>query len=507
MEKQRVILAILLLFLLISVQTFRCESIKLERVPSDRESVRGSIPNKIKKYEGSKLVLVSNLPDLSITHGEFFRILDGEEGHHVGKFVRLGSGGDTDALLPEDPAFYDGLVIILDVLDDQVVKSLTTKYVNSFREKKKNVFLSLNSVNGKSGMQFLAQLHIQVHGGGSYVKDPFGTASRKGVNMPKEGVNRGYAFYTGEIIRDTPIVVNPSVGDRRKRLLFQGTAHVMMGKTKHILEVVTCTQTCLLYDKNGNVVKKAKQGTDLSLVSSSQWDNNSRCVFSSSSEIFSDLFFHTNGENKKFAQEIVAWNFKKSGIVRYDKFKLYKEGGKMGHTAGDLLGGDLLGGDLSRGDRIGATPFFANDLIHLSIDLYELKSSCWVPLKRRDIQYELVKMEIHRRDFLNRYQNADCPTYYKNFHLPNEHGVYKIKIYFRRKGYNVLNLYFFLPVRSPLHYDKNKKVPFSFYPFYTYIYLSLFCFFFFILIILFDDSGGPSEDSAGQSHDKKEKMD
>ncbi|CAA9987466.1 dolichyl-diphosphooligosaccharide--protein glycosyltransferase, putative [Plasmodium knowlesi strain H] len=495
-KKKRVILPILILFLLISVQRFRCESIKLERVPFDRESIIGSLPNKIKKYEGSKVVLVSNIPNLSATHGEFLRMLNGEEGHHIGKCVHLGGDGDSDAMLPEDPAIYDGLVIILDVLDDQVVESLTTKYVNSFREKKKNVFLSLNSVNGKSGIQLLTQLHIQVYGGGSYVKDPFGKASQKGVEMPEGRINQGYAFYTGEIIRDTPIVDNPSGGKKKKFLLYQGTAHVMMGKTKNILEVVTCTQTCLVYDQNGNVMKKAKQGTNLSLVSSNQWDNNSRCVFSSSSEIFSDIFFHTNGENKKFAQEVVAWNFKKSGIIRYDKFKLYKDGDKKDYTAGDLFGEKL----------IGATPFFPNDFIHLSIDLYELKRNFWVPLKRRDIQYELVKMQIHRRDFLNFYKNAESPTYYKSFHLPKEHGVYKIKIYFRRKGYNVLNLHFFLPVRSPLHYDKNKKVHFEFYPFYTYIYLSLFCFFLFILVIMFDDSRGPAEDRGGQGHGK-EKMD
>ncbi|EUD68018.1 hypothetical protein C922_01630 [Plasmodium inui San Antonio 1] len=510
--KKKLILPILILFLLITVQTFWCESIKLERVPFDRQSVRGSLQNRVKKFQGSKLVLVSNLPNVSVTHGEFLHMLDGEEGHHVGKFVRLRSGGDSDALLAEDADIYDGLVIILDALDDQVVESLSASYVNIFREKKKNVFLSLNNVSGRSGMQFLTQLHIQVYGSGSYVKDPFGTASREGVEIPGGRINQGYALYTGEIIRDTSIVVNPSGENKRKVLLFQGTAHVMMGKTKHILSVVTCTQTCLLYDKNGNVMKKAKQGTNLSLVSSSQWDNNSRLVFSSSSDIFSDLFFHTNGENKKLAQEILAWNFKKSGIVRYDKFKLYRGGGKMSHAAedlsgGHLSGGDLLGGDLSGGHRIAATPFFANDLIHLSIDLYELKSNFWVPLKRRDIQYELVKMEVHRRDFLNLYRNADSATYYKSFHLPNEHGVYKIRIYFRRKGYNVLNLHFFLPVRSPLHYDKNKKVHFAFYPFYTYIYLSLFCFFLFILVILFDDSGGTAEDGGQCSSGKKDKMD
>ncbi|KJP88607.1 hypothetical protein AK88_01687 [Plasmodium fragile] len=499
-REKKVILPLLILFLLISVQkTFRCESVKLERVPFDRESVRGSLKNKLKKYEGSKLVLVSNLPHLSVTHTEFLRLLDGEGGHHVGKFVRLGGGGGGHVLLPADPAMYDGLVIILDVLDDQVVESLTSKYVNSFRENKKNIFLCLNSVSGKNGIQFLTELHIQVYAGGLYVKDPFGMASGKGVEMPEGKSNLGgCAFYTGEIIRDTPIVVNPSGGGKKKNLLFQGTAHVMMEKTNNILEIVTCTKTCLLYDKNDHVVKKAKQGTDLSLVSSSQWDNNSRCVFSSSSEIFSDLFFHINGENKKFAKEIVAWNFKQSGIVGYDKFKLYAVGGNMDHTGG----GDLLGGD-----RIGATPFVANDLIHLSIDLYELKSNFWVPFKRRDIQYELVKMEIQRRDFLNLYKNADSPTYYTNFHLPNEHGVYKIKIFFRRKGYNILNLHFFLPVRSPLHYDKNKKVQFAFYPFYTYIYLSLLCFFVFILLIMFDDSRGPTEDHGEGSHGKKDKMD
>ncbi|SCO71951.1 dolichyl-diphosphooligosaccharide--protein glycosyltransferase, putative [Plasmodium vivax] len=487
----------LILLLLISAQPLRCERVKLKRVPFDRESARGPLQNKVKKFEESKLVLVSNLPKLSETHGEFLRMFEVEGGNHVGKFVHLGGSG-SDALLPEDPAIYDGLVIILDALDDQVVESVTTKYVISFREKKKNVFLSLNRVSGKNGVQFLTRLDIQVYGSGTYVKDLFGTASRKGGAFPEGRITPRDAFYTGEMIRDTPIVNNPSGGNKKKKLLlFQGTAHVMMGKAKQSLEVVTCTQTCLLYDRNGNVMKKTKLGRELSLVSSTQWDNNSRCVFSSSSEIFSDAFFHANGENKEFAREVVAWNFKKSGIVRYDKFKLYRGGGKTGHAAGQPSGGDLLGG----------TPFFANDLTHLSIDLYELKSNFWVPLKRRDIQYELVKMEVHRRDFLNVHGNADSPTYYKSFHLPNEHGVYKIKIYFHRKGYNVLNLHFFLPVRSPLHYDKNKKVHFSLYPFYAYIYLSLFCFFFFLLVILFDDLGGPAEDGGGRSHGKKDKMD
>ncbi|CAI7719637.1 dolichyl-diphosphooligosaccharide--protein glycosyltransferase subunit WBP1, putative [Plasmodium vivax] len=427
----------LILLLLISAQPLRCERVKLKRVPFDRESARGPLQNKVKKFEESKLVLVSNLPKLSETHGEFLRMFEVEGGNHVGKFVHLGGSG-SDALLPEDPAIYDGLVIILDALDDQVVESVTTKYVISFREKKKNVFLSLNRVSGKNGVQFLTRLDIQVYGSGTYVKDLFGTASRKGGAFPEGRITPRDAFYTGEMIRDTPIVNNPSGGNKKKKLLlFQGTAHVMMGKAKQSLEVVTCTQTCLLYDRNGNVMKKTKLGRELSLVSSTQWDNNSRCVFSSSSEIFSDAFFHANGENKEFARE----------------------------------------------------------------------SNFWVPLKRRDIQYELVKMEVHRRDFLNVHGNADSPTYYKSFHLPNEHGVYKIKIYFHRKGYNVLNLHFFLPVRSPLHYDKNKKVHFSLYPFYAYIYLSLFCFFFFLLVILFDDSGGPAEDGGGRSHGKKDKMD
>ncbi|GAW80259.1 dolichyl-diphosphooligosaccharide--protein glycosyltransferase [Plasmodium gonderi] len=507
-----VFLLCLIIFLFIIIRTCGCEKIKLERVSFDKESIKGVIKNKIKKFSESKLVLVTNIQNLLQTHGDFLQILRGGEdgrGHQIGKFAQIGhrsgsSGsrgnsrsGSSDSsdnsgnsncmanweeceLHPSDQAMFDGLVIILNVLDDNVMEYININYVKGFLEKKKNIFLSVNSVIGKSGMHFLNQLNVNVYGNMSYVIDSFNQSLPNVQKNSHDGrkITIGeveHSFYTSEIIQNTPIfshhvISNSSMfipvhASKIKRILFKGTAHSILLKKKYFLELVTCTKNCLLFDKNDKFRKKYNKGTDLLLVSGIQLENNSRFIFSSSTEIFSNLFFQLNEENKIFSQDIILWNFKKIGIIRYNNFKLHKIENKKEEN------------------------FFVNDLIHMSIDLYELKNDFWVPFKKDDVQFDVIKLKVNRRNFLNIYKGIDNPTYYKNFQLPTEHGVYKIQIYYLRKGYNILNLNYFLTVRSPLHYEKNKKVHFPFYPFYFYIYMSLFSFFLFILILLFDHWG------------------
>ncbi|CRG99406.1 dolichyl-diphosphooligosaccharide--protein glycosyltransferase, putative [Plasmodium relictum] len=443
-----------LTFFFVITKRYLCEKKKLEIVNYNKKSIEGIIKNKIKKYHEKKLLLITDIINITETHKNFLNLLNNEK-NHIKNIIIIRNTTDNIIFNRIDSSIYDGLIIILDILNDDVVAQLKINYVKLFIEKKKHIFFSLNSVVGKNSIHFLNELNINVYGNYSYVNDVFDNIFLK-ENTNNEKLQK--SFYTNEIIQNTPIVYN------KYKILFKGTAHSVSLKNKYYLEVLTCTKTCLLYGKDNSIIKEKKQGVELLLISSIQLENNFRLIFSSSSEIFSDFYFDLNKENKNFTYDLIQWNFKKSGIIRYNNFKLYKRTFKENST------------------------FFINDYIHMSIDFYELKKNYWAPFKRNDIQYQLIKINVKARNFLDSYRDIQNPTYFKNFKLPSEHGIYKLQIYYLRKGYNILNLEYFLPVRNLLHYDKNKKVNFKNYPFYFYIYLSLVCLFLFTLILLFDNS-------------------
>ncbi|CRG96743.1 dolichyl-diphosphooligosaccharide--protein glycosyltransferase, putative [Plasmodium gallinaceum] len=431
-----------------------CERKKLEIVDYNKKSIEGIIKNKIKKFHEKKLLLITNIINITETHRSFINLLN-NEGNHIKNIINIHNATNSIIFDKKDSSIYDGLVIILDILNDEIVTKLKVSYLKLFIEKKKHIFFSLNSVVGKNSVHFLNELNISVHGNYSYVNDIFDNIFLK-EDTNDEKLQK--SFYTSEIIQNTPITNN------KHKILFKGTAHSVLLKEKYYLKVLTCTKTCLLYGKNNNIIKKQKQGTELLLISSIQLENNFRLIFSSSSDIFSDFYFDLNEENKNFTYDLIQWNLKKIGVIRYNNFKIHKRTFKENSN------------------------FFIKDTIYISIDFYELRNNYWIPFKRDDIQYQLIKINVKSRNFLYNYKCIKNATYYKNIKLPGEHGIYKFQIYYLRKGYNILNLEYFLPVRNLLHYDKNKKVNFKNYPFYFYMYLSLLYFFLFTLILIFDDS-------------------
>ncbi|CAD51878.1 hypothetical protein PFAG_02441 [Plasmodium falciparum Santa Lucia] len=449
-----------LLFFLILSFRYSCEKKKLQTVDYKKKSITGRIKNKIQKYKEKKLILITDITNINERYSSFLHILN-TEGNYISKIINILSPDDIHKI---NYCLYDGLIIILDILNDKIVEILKASYLKLFIDKKKHIFFSLNNVIGKNAVHYLNEINISVHGNSSYVNDYFNNIviknddKEKEINIKKR--NKQKEFFTNQIISNTPIT------SIKNNILFKGTAHSVLLKEKYFLEVLTCTRTCLLYDKNDQVIKRQKQGTDLLLISAIQLENNSRIVFSSSTEIFSDYFFNIHNANKQFTYELIKWNLKKSGIIRYNNFKFYK--------------------DINQ-DKSNNT-FFINDFVNMSIDLYHLKNNFWIPYKNNNIQIQISKIHIISRTFLNTYKSINNPTYYTNFQLPKEHGIYKLQIYYLNKGYNILNLEYSIPIRTLLHYDKNKKVKFKNYPFYFYIYLSLIYFILFILIILFDNS-------------------
>ncbi|SCN59679.1 dolichyl-diphosphooligosaccharide--protein glycosyltransferase, putative [Plasmodium chabaudi adami] len=488
----------------INIKLYSLEKIKLKTVDINKESQYGVVKNKIEKFNHKKLVFITNIKNYEQAYNNFLNTFKAENDdiNFIKKVVYIDdtnwnekeseiykedkhvennlSNDDTSnyktsykSLLNKlDYSLYDGLVIVLDVLNDYFVQNVDVNYIKLFIEKKKDIFLSLNTVIGKKAINFLRELNIQVYGNHSYVNDHFNNFLLKNkIKKSEMDINndkKTYTFYTNRLIKDSPIIKNKEINN----ILFKGTAHTILLENKYYLDILGCTKTCLLYDKGHNILKKKKQGEELSLISSIQLENNSRLIFSSSSEIFSDIFFILNEQNKTFTKNLIMWNFKMSGIIRYNNFKIFHD--KYYENNIDKLKE--------------AHTFFINDYFHMSIDFYELINNYWVPYKKNDIQFNLIKIDIIYRNFLDMYTCDDNPTYYKKFKLPNKHGIYKLQIYYLRKGYNILDLEYFIPVRTLLHYDKNKKVNFKNYPFYLYIYISLFCFFLFVLIMLFDNS-------------------
>uniref|UniRef100_A0A8C9LMK5 Dolichyl-diphosphooligosaccharide--protein glycosyltransferase 48 kDa subunit n=1 Tax=Piliocolobus tephrosceles TaxID=591936 RepID=A0A8C9LMK5_9PRIM len=439
------------IFFFFKIPIYLCKEIQLETtVDYNLSSVQGAVKNKIKKYNNHNLLLITNIPYLEKTYKEFLNIFSGEKvsisfktkivyidikdctstsdpSYNDNSACQLEHKSDNKVDHELDHVLYDGLIIIVNILDDKFVSKISSTYIDSFVKAKKNIFLSLNNVIGKNATKLLKSLNIYVHGNNNYVDDIFHNNISLIKNKSEELKN---TFYTNKIIENTPIIKTYSQKNKLN-ILYKGTAHSVLLKEKYYLEVLKCNKTCLLYNSSHEILNNQKKGLDILLVSSIQLENNLRLVFSSSSVIFSDLFFKINNDNKKIAVDLVHWCLNKSGIIRYNNFKLYKSSDTSEMNSFCVTDWDRnINTYENTNDKyiseVKQKPcFYINDVIYVSIDFYELNYNYWIPYKKKDIQFELIHTNIIYRNFLNRYKNANNPTYYKNFKLPNKHGIYK----------------------------------------------------------------------------------
>lgn len=222
-------------------------------------------------------------------------------------------------------------------------------------------------------------------------------------------------------------------------------------------------------------------GERVKLVSAYQGRNNRRVVISGSMNLCSNQFyFLSNADsdntdflkspNGIFCQELLNWNFQRTGVLKFENIKHRRK----------------ADGQTLQSYRI-------KDEIEYFIDIYEYdyKSDSWKPYLTNDIQVEYVMLNPY---YINQLRLVDQskPTYYVQFKAPEKFGVFKFIIDYKRPGYSYIFTSTKVPLRPFNHNEYPRFLPCA-YPYYLSVFVSMGSFILFSILFLYGKNSRKEE--------------
>jgi len=177
-------------------------------------------------------------------------------------------------------------------------------------------------------------------------------------------------------------------------------------------------------------------GSSMGVVTGFQAKDGGRAMWVGGVDVFSDDFAQQEVEkgvtsgNAQFSQDIAAWTFQETGVLRIDN--------TTHHKVGEVSAPEM---------------YTVNDKIVYTthISKYNSTTSKWAPFSGlTDLQLEFTMLDPHIRTALK--PLAGSPgTYQLTFRAPDRHGVFKFVIDYKRKGWSHLSSAITVPVVPPRH--------------------------------------------------------
>ncbi len=226
-------------------------------------------------------------------------------------------------------------------------------------------------------------------------------------------------------------------------------------------------------------------GTDTLLVSAFQARNNARVIVSGSIELFSNEFFNSKGSgNKVFCEELTKWGFGKSGVLRFRDIVHHKVDG----TPPDVILHEKERPDLPQ-TLFPDPEITRNSLVYRIKDeivykmiVEEFKDGSWKPFAANDMQMEFVMLDPYVRK--NMIADKQTGEHTATFIAPDNYGIFKFRVLYRRLGYSVLHAETQVSIRPFKHNEYERFIPTAF-PYYASIFSMVFGFLVFSLFFLF----------------------
>ena len=230
-------------------------------------------------------------------------------------------------------------------------------------------------------------------------------------------------------------------------------------------------------------------GGDTLLVTGVQARNNARMIFSGSTSLFSNAFFRTtlaSGEvaaNEVFTQELSQWVFGQSGVLRFRDITHHKSDG----TPPDVILHEKERPDLPQSlypdpeITRNSLVYRIKDEIVYSMVVEESVNGEWKPFASNDMQLEFVMLDPHVRKTMT----ADPKTgkFVATFTAPDNYGIFKFRVLYRRPGYSVLHAETHVSIR-PFKHNEYERFIFSAYPYYSSAISATVAFFIFSVAFL-----------------------
>ena len=270
------------------------------------------------------------------------------------------------------------------------------------------------------------------------------------------------------IISKNVININNIFSKPNGYILYRGIGMDLDPQNKYIFPILSG-------DKNSYSVSKLtgevySNGEHIKLVNGYQARNNKRIVVLGSTDICSDKFYYLsmNAENKSmlespnalFCQDILNWNFQRTGVLKYENVRHNNNLGKTLDT------------------------YRIKDYLEYYIDIleYDYKTDSWKNYESDDVQLSFIMMNPYYINQMRRFYNK--PTYYAKFRAPEKHGVFKFIVDYHRTGYSYIFSSTKIPLRPFYHNEFPRFIPCA-YPYYLSVFVILGAFILFSILFLY----------------------
>ncbi|KAL1998683.1 hypothetical protein VTN02DRAFT_5754 [Thermoascus thermophilus] len=321
---------------------------------------------------------------------------------------------------------YDHL-LILPPKSKGLGPALTPKLILDFLNKEGNVLLALSGKSPTPSALSSLLLELDIHlstDRSAVVVDHFNydtlSASEKHdvLLLRRPGAVRPdtKSFFSGDGILAIP----------------QAAPHTLGSASPLLTPILRAPETAYSYNpkESGPVEDPFATGTQLALISAMQARNSARFTVLGSVGSLEDEWFdatvqgpddreQTTTVNRKFAEQLTAWAFKETGVLKVGKIEHYLSD-KDGAIVGDL------------NPRI----YRIKNNVTFNIELSEYAFDRFVPFEVPDgdaVQLEFTMLSpFHRLPLLPSRRTENSTIYSTTFTLPDQHGIFSFRVNYKR---------------------------------------------------------------------------
>jgi len=276
----------------------------------------------------------------------------------------------------------------------------------------------------------------------------------------------------------------------KQGVIFEGIGHAVDDKNILALKVLRGNPTTYAANPSKPIDDYPENaGADTLLVTGMQSRNNARMAFSGSTSIFSNAFFRAklgSGElsaNEVFCLELSKWVFGQSGVLRFRDISHHKSDG----TPPDVILHEKERPDLPQSlypdpeITRNSLVYRIKDEIIYSMVVEESIEGQWKPFVSNDMQLEFVMLDPHVRKTMT--PDPKTGRFVAKFTAPDNYGVFKFRVLYRRSGYSVLHAETHVSIR-PFKHNEYERFIFSAYPYYSSAISATIAFFVFSVAFL-----------------------
>jgi len=395
------------------------------------------------------LVLLDNMPSKQL---------------YTSFWTSLASAGyELDFKTPSSPAWnlkkygeylYDNVVIFAPKADD--FGKTTFKDLLAFVDDGGNVLMAADDRASESTRAFAESSGVRLDASGTKVVDHFASNSNTDRDMSHASVLLG-----------APAVSANVLGEGVGNVLYKGISMRMAASNELTTGVLAGNPTSYVSDATASSGMLSDTiGSNMVLVAAVQARNNARMTISGSLKLFSNEYILEEGcDNANFALRLAKWTFGANHVLRFRDIQHSQEDG----TPPDVILHEKERPDLPQSlypdpeITRNSLVYRIKDRITYSMVVEELTDEGWAPFLPDDMQMEFVMLDPYVRTTMT--PNHTTGRVETTFDAPDDYGIYKFRVLYRRPGYSVLHAETKVSLR-PFKHDEYERFIFAAYPYY-----------------------------------------